>query len=87
MDDERIYKELEDLVATIESIDLRGKKDVEKKTEKAIVSHRTDLTTTQKIDVCIEYARLCVKYLVFDLEATKRENGYLRKMIEEQSDD
>lgn len=26
--------------------------------------------------------RLSVKYLVFDLEATRRENQYLRKLIE-----
>ena len=30
----------------------------------------------------LDYLRLSVKYLVFDLEATRRENAYLRKMIE-----
>jgi len=27
--------------------------------------------------------RLGIKYLVFDLEATRRENGYLRKILEQ----
>lgn len=31
----------------------------------------------------IDYLRLSVKYLVFDLEATRRENAYLRKLIEQ----
>jgi predicted nucleic acid-binding Zn-ribbon protein len=33
----------------------------------------------------LDYLRLSVKYLVFDLEATRRENEYLRKLIDAQS--
>lgn len=32
----------------------------------------------------IDYLRLSIKYLLFDLEATRRENSYLRKMLEEE---
>lgn len=31
----------------------------------------------------LDYLRLTVKYLLFDLEATRRENAHLRKMLEE----
>lgn len=31
----------------------------------------------------LDYLRLSVKYLVFDLEATRRENAYLRKLVEQ----
>ncbi|MHC4073944.1 MAG: hypothetical protein ACYSWW_14855 [Planctomycetota bacterium] len=31
----------------------------------------------------LDYLRVCIKYQVFDLEATRRENKYLRKLIEE----
>ena len=31
----------------------------------------------------LDYLRLSIKYLVFDLEATRRENAYLRRVIEE----
>ena len=31
----------------------------------------------------LDYLRLSVKYLIFDLEATRRENAYLRKIIEQ----
>jgi hypothetical protein len=33
----------------------------------------------------LDYLRLSVKYLVFDLEATRRENQYLRKLLDRQS--
>ena len=32
----------------------------------------------------LDYLRLSVKYLLFDLEATRRENEYLRRMLEEE---
>jgi septal ring factor EnvC (AmiA/AmiB activator) len=35
----------------------------------------------------LDYLRLSVKYLVFDLEATRRENTYLRRMLEQSSRD
>ena len=31
----------------------------------------------------IDYLRVCIKYQAFDLEATRRENTYLRKLLEE----
>lgn len=34
----------------------------------------------------LDYLRVCIKYQVFDLEATRRENQYLRKLLEENSD-
>lgn len=33
----------------------------------------------------LDYLRLSIKYLVFDLEATRRENDYLRKLLEQSS--
>jgi len=31
----------------------------------------------------LAYLRICIKYQLFDLEATRRENKYLRKLLEE----
>ncbi len=36
----------------------------------------------QSVDEVMDHLRLQVKYLVFDLEATRRENRYLRQMLE-----
>jgi len=38
--------------------------------------------TVHNLQESLDYLRLSIKYLVFDLEATRRENSYLRKMIE-----
>lgn len=34
----------------------------------------------------LDQLRLMIKYLVFDIEATKRENKYLKKILEGQED-
>ena len=34
------------------------------------------------VEESLDYLRLQVKYLLFDLEATRRENRYLRQMLE-----
>ncbi len=31
----------------------------------------------------VDYLRVCIKYQTFDLEATRRENNYLKKLLEE----
>ena len=41
----------------------------------------TDLAGAS-LEETLDYLRLQVKYLVFDLEATRRENMYLRRMLE-----
>lgn len=39
------------------------------------------------LEEALDYLRLQVKYLVFDLEATRRENMYLRRMLESRRKD
>lgn len=39
--------------------------------------------TVTDLQESMDYLRLSIKYLVFDLEATRRENNYLRKMLEQ----
>ena len=43
--------------------------------------------TIDKLQETLDFLRLGVKYLVFDVEATKRENAYLRKMLDEANGD
>lgn len=37
--------------------------------------------TTRNIQDSMDFLRLSVKYLLFDLEATRRENAYLRRLV------
>ncbi|MCC6971529.1 MAG: hypothetical protein IT434_15040 [Phycisphaerales bacterium] len=41
--------------------------------------------TIADLQESLDYLRLSIKYLVFDLEATRRENQYLRKLLEAQN--
>ncbi len=41
--------------------------------------------TTDTLQESLDYLRICIKYHIFDLEATRRENKYLRKLLEENS--
>jgi uncharacterized FlaG/YvyC family protein len=40
------------------------------------------ISTLQEL---LDYLRVCIKYQTFDLEATRRENQYLRKLLEDNS--
>ncbi len=35
----------------------------------------------------LDYLRVCIKYLLLDIEATRRENSYLRDMLKDQQDE
>ena len=48
--------------------------------------HEKLKATVTSLQDSIDYLRLSIKYLLFDLEATRRENEYLRKMLEEEPD-
>ena len=40
----------------------------------------------QKVDCLresLDYLRVCIKYMLLDIEATRRENEYLRKLLQD----
>lgn len=47
---------------------------------------KTGLSNAEAVDQSLDHLRLVVKYLLFDVEATRRENKYLRKMLEGQQE-
>jgi hypothetical protein len=40
-------------------------------------------TSINRLQESLDYLRVCIKYQLFDLEATRRENEYLRKLLED----
>ncbi|MBL9148307.1 MAG: transcriptional regulator [Phycisphaerae bacterium] len=53
-----------------------------------VADRREKITkSVAELQESLDYLRLSVKYLIFDLEATRRENAYLRKMIEQTNRD
>ena len=47
-------------------------------------SHTRLAKSVNSLQESLDYLRICIKYQLFDLEATRRENKYLREMLEEQ---
>jgi predicted nucleic acid-binding Zn-ribbon protein len=48
--------------------------------------HQRMKKTIAELQESLDHLRLSVKYLVFDLEATRRENKYLRTLVENGGD-
>ena len=40
--------------------------------------------TVARLQETLDYLRVSIKYLAFDVEATRRENAYLRGLVEQQ---
>ena len=50
-------------------------------------SHKQLQKSVDSLQESLDYLRICIKYQVFDLEATRRENKYLRKLLDEKCRD
>ena len=48
-------------------------------------NHKRLEESVNHLQELMDYLRICIKYQHFDLEATRRENKYLRKMLEERN--
>ncbi len=46
-------------------------------------SHNKLRKSLDNLQEVLDYLRVCIKYQAFDLEATRRENAYLRKLLDE----
>lgn len=48
-------------------------------------SHKKLQKSVDSLQESLDYLRVCIKYQLFDLEATRRENKYLRKLLEDRT--
>jgi hypothetical protein len=85
MDENTFQKKLSELVQEIGNLPDEDRAKFELLAQQARDRHDKLRKTVNSLQDSIDYLRLSIKYLLFDLEATRRENNYLRKMLEEQS--
>lgn len=83
MNEQDFQKKLGDLMGEISTLPKAEREKLEKLAEQTKERHGKLKKTVGELQESLDYLRLSIKYLVFDLEATRRENGYLRKMLEE----
>jgi hypothetical protein len=85
MNEREFEQKLGELMGQIASLPESERGELTQLAEETRSRHDRMRKTIGELQDSLDYLRLSVKYLVFDLEATRRENGYLRKMLEETS--
>jgi uncharacterized membrane protein len=85
MDEASFEKKLDDLVKEIGSAPSPQNKKLKLLAEKTRECNKKMKKNAGRLQESLDYLRLSVKYLLFDLEATRRENTYLRKLLEDKS--
>ena len=83
MNEQEFQTKLAELMGEISSLPPTERQKLEKLADETRARHARLCQTVSSLQESLDYLRLSIKYLVFDLEATRRENTYLRKMLEE----
>lgn len=84
MNERDFQQKLGDLMSQIGTLPEDQRGDIERLATETRERHDKMKRTIADLQESLDYLRLSIKYLVFDLEATRRENDYLRKLIEAQ---
>jgi len=82
MDEATFQTKLAELMGEISTLPKAERDKLTQMAQKTQNRHAKLRKTVNDLQESLDYLRLSIKYLVFDLEATRRENGYLRKMLE-----
>ncbi len=83
MNEESFQRKLAELVAEIGSLPESDRERLVSLAEETKQRHRQLKKTVGQLQESIDFLRLSIKYMLFDLEATRRENLQLRKLLEE----
>lgn len=83
MDEVTFQKKLGELLAQIETLPQGERERLRGLADETRARHEDIRKSVNSLQESIDFLRLWIKYLLFDLEATRRENGYLRKMLEQ----
>lgn len=87
MNEQDFQQKLGDLIQQINALPEQQRAPLEKIATETRDRHERMKKTVADLQESLDYLRLSIKYLVFDLEATRRENDYLRKLIAQHAQD
>jgi len=82
MDEATFQKKLAELVAQIETLPEAERERLRELAIETRERHEQIKKSVRSLQESIDFLRVGIKYLLFDLEATRRENAQLRKMLE-----
>ena len=83
MNEQTFQHKLAELVAEIGTLPEDERRQLELLAQQTKARHKQLKETVSNLQESIDFLRLSIKYLLFDLEATRRENNDLRKMLED----
>ncbi|HUU98935.1 MAG TPA: transcriptional regulator [Phycisphaerae bacterium] len=83
MNEAGFQKKLAELLAQIETLPDSERQRLQALAAETKQRHELIKKSVNTLQESIDFLRLWIKYLLFDLEATRRENTYLRKMLEQ----
>lgn len=86
MNEQDFKTKMSELLSQINDLPAEDRPKLEQLAEETQQRHNRMKKTLGELQESLDQLRLTVKYLVFDLEATRRENKYLRKLIDAQQD-
>src|SRR4051812_40112096 len=84
MNEHEFQSKLAELMGEISTLPQTERNKLEKLADETRQRHERLKQTVSGLQESLDYLRLSVKYLVFDLEATRRENQYLRRLLDRQ---
>ena len=87
MDEQAFQTKLTELMNKIKQLPEEERPTLERLAEEARKRRTRIQASVHELQESLDYLRLTIKYLVFDLEATRRENAYLRKLVEQANRD
>jgi hypothetical protein len=83
MDEARLADELNELVKQFGGASDPTSKRLEVLAKKAEINQKELQASVDCLRESLDYLRVCIKYLLLDIEATRRENDYLQKLLRE----
>lgn len=83
MNEETFQRKLAELIAEIGTLPAGERDRLELLAEETRERHRQLKETVHSLQESIDFVRLSIKYMLFDLEATRRENEQLRRMLDD----
>jgi hypothetical protein len=86
MEEKNLEAKLNELVKEIGGMVGPEQKKLAMLAREAHDSHKKLRKSVDNLQESLDYLRICIKYQLFDLEATRRENRYLKKLLEQTSD-
>ena len=85
MDNRSFQAKLNELVEEIGSIPAKERQKLIMLVNKSQKNQNKIKKSVASLQESLDYLRVTIKYMIFDLEATRRENKYLRKLLDDKN--